>query len=316
MPRYIYGEGYGDIGNRELATDAARDSRFFNTLNANQRAQQIADAEDQAAASQQMQWSSLLANIAAQHRQEARAGQAHDFDLFKLQNANRQFQQQLQLEAQRIAASQGDRKAQEFMALIGQGAITPGQADELYPGLPEGTRDVGKAVYGNFAAENSAEATANDNAAQNANQLLRMERLKKANNEAMAKFPTSKSFLGFGGRTAEEQKALMAPIVADVEAGRQPLPFLDPLEFKTFVDALFKNRGLQNRVAVDEERQAFMPAPTQRRFMMPQSAPPVNPQPTAAPTPSPAATTIPVGYLRAQGGTIWRWNGVTWEPKL
>jgi len=70
--RFIYGSDYSDVANRELATDSARDSRYFNSLASNRAAQAQRQQQDRDAAATQLDWQRLLANaaIAAQSRND------------------------------------------------------------------------------------------------------------------------------------------------------------------------------------------------------------------------------------------------------
>lgn len=68
MPRYIFGDSYGDVGNRELATDQSNDSRFFNWLAANRAQQEMADKAKSGSENLQLSYDQLAA---AQDNQQA-----------------------------------------------------------------------------------------------------------------------------------------------------------------------------------------------------------------------------------------------------
>lgn len=68
MARMVYGDGYGDIANRELAMDAARDTRYFQSLAANRAAQAMRLQAAQSQAGNQLSWEQLLAQAALSSR--------------------------------------------------------------------------------------------------------------------------------------------------------------------------------------------------------------------------------------------------------
>lgn len=75
MRRFIYGDSFGDVGNRELATDAARDSRYFNALSSNRADQQLADSEVNAADESNQRWAGLADAAAARDAAAQQFGQ-------------------------------------------------------------------------------------------------------------------------------------------------------------------------------------------------------------------------------------------------
>ncbi len=291
MARTLYGDSYQGIAGLELGTDAARDQRFFNSLSANQRAQQIADAEDQSAAGQQLQWAQFLAGLAAQRRaqQEQAELQSQGLDQPHLQLAQLLQQAKLAREGNQLtretnAARLGQAQGSELMGFVGQGAVRPDQISELYPDIPEATRQRAAAIFGNLAAQEEQQSTGNRNAAKTANELLESERMKQA--VLLAKATPGSGFLRrtvpyvlpYGPLANQflppvtdpvSQEEAKAKIIADTRAGRQPLPPLTPEQFSTFLNNLFRNRPLQGKVQVDESAQTFSPAELPRRFLAP-----------------------------------------------
>ncbi len=255
MARTIYGDSYGGIAGTELATDSARDSRFFNTLNANQRAQQMADAEDQAAASQQLQWTQLMAGLAAQRRaqQEQDRAQALGRDpaslrLLELAMANKQFQQSL-------AAKSGEQSYGEATRMLGAG-VPIDQLPSLYPSLSP-------------------------------NQLARLQAYRSGlSSQETAIEDYQKQLLPFMQAmilNAQKRKldAEQGPGTT-VENPGSEMPDLNESELEQAIAPYRKNMKLAELFSFDPERQAFDLIPQPRRF------------PVARPTaPSPLAASIP-----------------------
>lgn len=63
MPQFIYGDSYGDVGNRALATDQASDARYFQMLAANRAAQEEANRVANQQANLGFQYSNMNATL-------------------------------------------------------------------------------------------------------------------------------------------------------------------------------------------------------------------------------------------------------------
>lgn len=97
--RYIFGDSYGDLGNRELATDAAGDQRYFNSL----AAQRAADA----AAAQQAQFGAdYQLKLADLGQRRADTEVQRRFQLAQFLNSQNQFAQTLGLNKAHLGLEQ------------------------------------------------------------------------------------------------------------------------------------------------------------------------------------------------------------------
>lgn len=158
--RFIYGNDYGDVAGRELATDAARDSRYFNSLSANRAAQQLQQQQDQAAASNRLSWEQLLAQAAqnASHRDDTLAQRGFEntlsLDALKRNLVNDQAQrdyqnQKLALDTRQVdfqtSPDQVDRRQlADVVPLLQSGSLGDISPDEAVATL--GLRPGGKAA--------------------------------------------------------------------------------------------------------------------------------------------------------------------------
>jgi len=136
MPRFIIGDSYGDVGNRELATDAQNDSRFFNWLAANRAQQEMADKARTGAENLQLSYDQLAA---AQENQ----GNTLDYqnralsqnaDLFGRQLASNEKLANMQLLAgdKRIDRADTSQAYNEAYNAINKGDVTtPDELDAL-----------------------------------------------------------------------------------------------------------------------------------------------------------------------------------------
>lgn len=136
IPRFIYGDSYGDVGNRQLASDSAADSRFFNSLAAQRAQQQIEDSrqsgdEQMALAMAQMAQQDAARRDDLDYKYTS-AGQNADLFNRQLDSQRQIAQMQMDAQKQNLAAGTNDQLYKEAYTHIKTGVISTPQELEAF----------------------------------------------------------------------------------------------------------------------------------------------------------------------------------------
>lgn len=291
MPGFVYGDSYGDVANRELAMDSARDQRFFQSLAARRAFDQALAQRQQEDFRNQLGILSML----AQQRQNSeslnfnRATRAEDTqrDFLKSLLQNKQFYDSLASNervaglrlggtAARDADREADRDYSEASGLAEQGTPLT-ELSKMFKLTPEQTARLTARIA--QAAKQETADLAPSEAIQSASLpfiqgLITEARRKAAEKAALEKF------------TPFTLDSTLKKQVAEMPADK--LPRLDDAAFRTLIENNLFKQKLDTLLRADPATQTVSPIPLPRRFQA------SNPSAMVAP-PSPPAVRAAAG---------------------
>lgn len=312
MPRFIYGNDYGDVGNRQLAYDQSRDQRIFKSLDANRAAAALRQAAAQAAADNEYR-NAAMANDVGYRRsllarkdqdRESRTGERefdkklHIFDrLFQLDK----FNKELDLESKALARELGDKDYSEAAGAVEGGMVSSDDLSALFPNLSALQKSRLGKYQDKLSEQTEAENIEADTFAKNLNAKLNAMKLAAAkaqitaaNTEAM-KGPNLPRWMGGGGdeRTLTEEAAARAAALTQPPPGTS----IDPSKMDELMKQLLSGRGrLGSMVSLDDTGQQFVPARRPNPFRRAPALLPENAPTAAMPRRNPfGASTMPSG---------------------
>lgn len=314
MPRFIYGDSYGDVANRQLAYDQARDQRIFQSLAANRAAAALRQQAAQAAADNEYRNAAMSNNVSYRRsllarEDEDRASRTgerefdkklHIFDrLFQLDK----FNKELDLESKALARELGDKDYSEAAGAVEGGMVSSDDLSALFPNLSALQKSRLGKYQDKLSEQTEAENIEAQTMAKNLNAKLNAMKLAaaraqitgpdfKAQTEGVLNFPK-----WFGGKGSHdelrEEAAARAAALTQPPSGTR----VDPLIVGQMMDQLMKGRGrLGSMVSLDDEGQQFVPARRPNPFrrapaLLPENSPVA---PVAVPRRNPfGASTVP-----------------------
>lgn len=286
--RFVYGDGFGDVANREMGMDAARDSRYFNSLSANRAAQALALQQAQAEAGNALSWEQLL-----QHAAIAAQGRNDDLTQRDFSNRLRQaeFDQGVTSSAQHQANVEADLALRKHGIDLQYGPeqrsdralgrfekLAPSLADDpsineasiatLRPDLTADDLSVAQAMFRSHRRKLMEDEAERANATEMANKQLLAEQRGAYAGEVgpkitTATIPRAASTSWFGDARPKDVEPYKAKVMANIMAGEfddggfPPLPPSDAAEIFREVS---KNRRMAPS-AYDEQAGRFQFTP-------------------------------------------------------
>lgn len=274
----VYGDSYGDIANRQLAMDQARDARYFQSLAANRALAAMAQQQQQASMDNAYRIASVIQS--QREAQAARAAQAQHWadsmamDRWKTMLQNQQYQQGLQLQRDQFTDKTGQKDYTEALGAVQQGLVNPGTIKTVFPNLGEDQASRLNEYYNILGKQEEDAITASKSLANNLNaEVLAKKRIAAgAQLDAdLAKAQTGWNmprWLGGSGldSTLAEESAVKKDAVL---AGKAPLPpgtRLPNQQIEDYIKSVLKNKGYADRVQFDDETQTWQPVIQPRRF--------------------------------------------------
>lgn len=313
MPRFIYGDSYGDVANRQLAYDQARDQRIFQSLAANRAAAALRQQAAQAAADNEYRNAAMSNDVSYRRsllarEDEDRASRTgerefdkklHIFDrLFQLDK----FNKELDLESKALARELGDKDYSEAAGAVEGGMVSSDDLSALFPNLSALQKSRLGKYQDKLSEQTEAENIEAQTMAKNLNAKLNAMKLAAAKAKITGadltevtdrlNFPRWIGGTGFEGTLKDEADARAAALT-------QPPPDtrIDPLKMDELMKQLLSGRGrLGSMVSLDDAGQQFVPARRPNPFrrapaLLPENSPVA---PAAVPRRNPfGASTVP-----------------------
>lgn len=292
MPRFLYGDSYGQIGSQELAQDQARDSRWFRSLDAQRALDALAQQQQQSGVGNALHVASLIQNAREQALQNRLAQQRYsdqqNLSMLHYLLQNQQFYDSLKsnekvagMRIKELQARDTERNADQDYAEAAQLAehgVPTGTLSSLFKLTPQ--------QNARLAARVAALA------AQEEDQVGPVEQAQKTNLSTLQGLLNVKKREAAIGAALKEFTPFTWDSTIKERINKLPAENLPPLENETLdkwiQDNLVKKK-LDTILAVDPQTQRIVPIPIQRRFpkaLLPTAPPVASP---AAGTPFPAA---------------------------
>lgn len=271
---FIYGDSYGDVGNRALATQGQSDAYLFNMLAHKRAMDQLGMNAGAANNDANYRWQSLMAQIAAQKQQQdylkAHMAQTQGLDLLKLGQQNQQFREQMNLANRQFDDTQTQKDYGEATQAVQSGLVRPEDLTTQFPSL--GPTHVGRLTdyHQSLSEMERADQEAANHISDNLNAQLQ---LKRRLAHALNAYQKEKENLSFWNRFVGRGKKDIEADVQKVSHGQLPLPTqeadLGPADVETFLAGVTKNQKLAQHVQFDPETQRFAAIPKPFKFYRP-----------------------------------------------
>lgn len=285
--KFVYGDSYGDVANRELAMDSARDSRFFRSLDARNALAQMAQQQAQQEAANRFQMMQFL----ARQREAQEATRYNRFQDQQMQQArlsdqggqNRRFYDELALKKQIADMQHGnagaDQDYNEAYQAITEGALTPEQLPQAFPTIPPNQRNRLATYFSNLANQEQQEIEFGQDDANLLNEQIARKRLQEGIRKATEEAKASKKGFNFSPSEADIDANLATAIQAlKAGTGLKNVPLPENV-IPEFLEMLVKNRRLSESVKWNPKEERFEARPIPRRFNRS-----TTPTPVAEPT--------------------------------
>lgn len=275
----VYGDSYGDVANRELAMDQARDSRYFQSLAANRAAEQIemqarqAEAANRLAAVQAAMNQRRYLEEMAQRREQAAF--SNNYNLMNALQRQREFQselnyrrnmdqesqrrwnEELALKRSQLQDQQGNADYREASDAIMRGLVRPDAIPNLYPKLNPTQQSRLGDYYNTLAQQEAEQIKSGETLAKTVQAMINAER-QSAGIAGLGMVPKLGLFGNGQGAIDEYNK--------NVEAIKANPPLLPPDKYQAFLASLGKRGIPLNNLSINEENQSFGPAPVPRLY--------------------------------------------------
>lgn len=314
----LYGNSYDSIGQQELSRDAARDSRFFRSMDAQRALEAMAQQQQQQEAANRFQQMQFL----AQQRQQQYANRfsaenqqySHLQNYLQQQFQNKQFYDRLASQEKvaglrlgevsaKDANRTGERDYNEAFNMISQG-VPPDQASALFKSIAPDERARLQAHYANLAQleeQNLAPSIATQQ-----EQLVMLRQALEKNKRTKAEADELKKFTPF------KLDSTIKKEVADLPSDK--LPKLDQETFRRFIQDNILKDHLDSLLRADPTTQSIEPVPLPRKFRL--NAPTAigltnAPAMAAAPTNTPPAYPTEIAARQAghrSGDVVYLWD--------
>lgn len=278
MSQFAYGDSYGGVAQNELAMDAARDSRYFNTLSqrlAIQRLiqdQQQNDFRNSLAASQTGEENRRFYGYELPMKQEAQQNTFLD-RLLQRQQAHQDMLSREKIAAMHYGDVNADQDYAEAHDAVLKGLMTPDKAGAMFPSLTPAQRNRLQSYFNILGQRESADvapAEAQGTALSDAlNEELSGKRLAKGTADLTAAATKAKSGLNWlwGPNSESSIDKRTQQAIKDLTEGRgRGAVELDPAVLAQFVDDRLKRPAYNRFVQWDPGREAFVPTPIPRNF--------------------------------------------------
>lgn len=315
MPQFIYGNDYGDVANRELATDSARDSRIFQSLAAQRAVDQMAQQQQQQEIANALHVASLVQNsrqTALQNRlAQQRYGNDQSMDWLRLMLSNKQFYDELgskeKLARLKTTEGQQERDYSEAQDAVSGGLTPPESVRTLFPHLTDTQFSRLKAYWDSLASQEEQTQKAVEGTTKGVEGAVTTARRAQKVSDLTAEETKAKQginlpqWLGGGGTESTIAQMFEAQRKAVPQLPADKLPLADPKLIQDIIkNYILRQKGMSERVYVDPDTQEVRTIPAPRRFQGFRSpiAPPASP--VASPTAGPSPVPRPQGLSDAQ----------------
>lgn len=263
--RFAYGDSYGGVAQHELALDAGRDSRYFNSLNQQRALEQMLAQREQAEFANALAVAQLAENSNRYRGEQQYRNQATQSSFLDRLLANKQFYDELASRERtaglnfragqaRESARTADADYSEAAEMIGQG-MPPEQVNRLFQLQPPQQNRLA-ALFSMLARQEEEELApieTSGRAHQSAIQAaLDNARRMKAESEALQRFTP------FTRNSTIKERVAKTPL--------EQLPMLDTPAFNSFIQQMILKEKLDSMLRGDPATQRIEMIPQPRRF--------------------------------------------------